>query len=161
MAAYRYFSGKDTLVEEVRRHVRRTFAARLTAAADTTTDPVERFRALCVTYLEYARANEQDYRLMFGADVPPPADVLEGGAREAPAWQALLRVIGDLPTPDRALGDVERAHLVWATLHGIVMLHLSQRLVFGLSIANLVEPSIDFLLRALMNSASWPDTEIR
>ena len=147
MAAYRYYPGKESLVEDIRSQVSARFAETLREAAARAEDPVERFRNMCVAYLEYAVGNEREYRLMFGAVASlAPA---EDAGRKAPAWEALLQVLDELPRPDRAAGIVDHAHLVWGSLHGIAMLHLSRRLIFGRSIQDLAEPMLVLLLNAL------------
>jgi hypothetical protein len=65
-------------------------------------------------YRDYARANQQLYRLM--TDGTPPRDLLPRGL-EARAAATLTRVTGDQ--------DVSRA--VWAFAHGMVVLELADR----------------------------------
>jgi AcrR family transcriptional regulator len=153
MAAYRYYPGKEALIEEIRLHISRRFAAALQDAGARTRDPVERFRRMCAAYLEFAVNNEQDYRLMFGNAVIT-TQIVPGADQRAPAWDGLLRVIESLYQPDRPADIAEKAHLVWGSLHGIVMLHLAKRLNFGRSIHELVEPLLAFLLAALCLPAS-------
>ncbi|WP_375419677.1 TetR/AcrR family transcriptional regulator [uncultured Sphingomonas sp.] len=148
MAAYRYYPGKDALIEEIRLHISRRFAAALQEEAAKSTEPLERFRRTCVAYLNFAVSNEQDYRLMFGS-VACLTPVVEDVDRGAPAWEGLLRVLEDLYHPSRAADIVERAHFVWGSLHGIVMLHLYKRLTRGRSIEDLAEPLVTFLTKAL------------
>lgn len=148
MAAYRYFPGKDALIEEIRLHISRRFATALQEAAAKADDPLGRFREMCTAYLDFAVGNEQDYRLMFGtaADTTP---IVAGADRRAPAWEGLLRVLEGLYLPDRPADIADKAHLVWGSLHGIVMLHLSRRLNFGRSIHELAQPLSGFLENAL------------
>jgi AcrR family transcriptional regulator len=156
MAAYRYYPGKEFLVEDIRSQVTIRFAEALRDAATRADDPVGRFRNMCVAYLEYAIGNEQEYRLMFGAVASPKA---EDTGRKAPAWEALLQVLDHLPRPDGDASIVDHAHLVWGSLHGVAMLHLSKRLIFGRSIEDLAEPTLVFLLDALRvpaASATFP-----
>jgi AcrR family transcriptional regulator len=148
MAAYRYFPGKDDLIEEIRLHISGRFATALQEAAASADDPVGQFRAMCTAYIEFAVRNEQDYRLMFGnAAIVAPITV--GSDRRAPAWEGLLQVLEGLYGTDRSVDIAEKAHFVWGSLHGMAMLHLSKRLNFGRSIEDLLEPLFGFLLKAL------------
>jgi AcrR family transcriptional regulator len=147
MAAYRYYPGKDTLVEDIRTCVRRDFASFLQAAAADTSDPIGKFRSLCSAYLEYALRNEEDYRLMFGtvaSSLATPPDV-----PGASAWQMLVHALESLPGAGSHENIIDQAHLIWATLHGLVMLHLSKRLNLGRSLDELGAPLPQFLLTAL------------
>jgi AcrR family transcriptional regulator len=148
MATYRYYPGKETLIEDVRLHVSNEFASVLQEAAARAGDPVARFRYMCLAYIDFAVSNEQDYRLMFGT-VAQPASVTVNAARRAPAWEALLQVLEELPHPECPASIADQAHLVWSNLHGLAMLHLSKRLNFGRSIRDLADPLFTFLLRAL------------
>jgi AcrR family transcriptional regulator len=148
MAAYRYYPGKDVLVEDIRERVRIDFATCLQDAADVTPDPVGQFRSLCSAYIDYALRNEEDYRLMFGA-VAPPTAAIEDAPPKAQAFQVLVRVLTSLPGAGSAESTLDRAHLAWATVHGLVMLHLSRRLVLGRSVEQLRDPLVRFLLSAL------------
>jgi AcrR family transcriptional regulator len=148
MAAYRYYSGKDALIEEIRLHISRRFAIALQEAGAQAGDPIGCFRNMCAAYLDFAVCNEQDYRLMF-VNVADTTTITLGADRQAPAWDGLLRALEGLYHPDRPADITDKAHLVWGTLHGIVMLHLSKRLNFGCSIHELAQPLADFLENAL------------
>jgi AcrR family transcriptional regulator len=148
MAAYRYYPCKEALIDEIRLHIIRRFATTLAEAGARATDPLGRFRTTCMAYLDFAVRNEQDYRLMFGnaGDTTP---IVPGTDGRAPAWEGLLRVLEGLYHPSRPSDLDDKAHLVWGSLHGIAMLHLSRRLNFGRSIQDLAEPILDFLANAL------------
>jgi AcrR family transcriptional regulator len=148
MAAYRYYPSKESLLEDVRAHVRLGFAAFLEEAASCTSDPVDKFRSLCAAYLEYGLRNAEDYRLIFGPAAPPPT-ASDGTRPITPAWQVLVRSLQSLPEAGAQERIIDQAHLIWATLHGLVMLHLSGRLVLGRSAEQLGEPLERFLLAAL------------
>jgi AcrR family transcriptional regulator len=158
MAAYRYYPGKDALIEEIRLHITRRFATALQEAGAQAPDPLGRFRRMCTAYLDFAISNEQDYRLMFGmaTDTTP---IVVGADHRAPAWEGLLRVLEGLCLPDRPADIADKAHFVWASLHGIVMLHLSKRLNFGQSIHDLARPLSAFLENALHAPAIARSTE--
>jgi len=148
MAAYRYYHGKDALIEEIRLHVHRRFAMALQEAGAQAGDPVLRFHKMCTAYLDFAVCNEQDYRLMFGNAADPTTIGVDAEPR-APAWEGLLRVLESLYHPARPIDIIDKAYLVWGALHGIVMLHLSRRLSFGRSVQELAQPLAGFLERAL------------
>lgn len=151
MAAYRYYPSKEALLEDVRAQTRRDFGAQLEGAAATATDPWEQFRAMCGAYLDYALANEQDYRVMFGAEVPTTA-AGNKVAKAAPAWQVLVRVLERFPGYEGKVDVIDQAHLVWSTLHGLTMLHLAGRLNLDRSAPRLRQPMVDFLVRALQTA---------
>lgn len=148
MAPYKYYPGKNALVEDVRCRVRRDFALSLKKAADEVLDPLKKLCRLCSAYLAYALANEQDYRLIF-ATTGPDREPSDDGSMRAPAWQVLLDILQSVPDRDHQADPLDQAHLVWATLHGLVMLQFSKRLAFARSVEDLSEPAVRFLLNAL------------
>ncbi|MGK2911698.1 MAG: TetR/AcrR family transcriptional regulator [Sphingobium sp.] len=148
MAAYRYYPGKEKLVEDVRDRIRHDFASCLQDAAAVTSDPVGKFRSLCSAYLDFAVRNEEDYRLLFGSVALPIVDA-ENDPPNAPAWLVLVRALETLPGAKSPESTIDQAHLIWATLHGLVMLHLSRRLILGRSVEQLAEPLVQFLFGAL------------
>jgi AcrR family transcriptional regulator len=156
MAAYRYYPNKETLIEGIRLQVIDRFADSLQVAGRLPSDPVGRLRNMCIAYLDFAVRNEQDYRLMFGT-VAFSRLGAEDTRHRASAWEALLQVLADLPSSDRAAPIVDQAHLVWGNLHGIAMLHLSRRLILGRSVQEFAEPLIGFLLKALCVPVAEPE----
>jgi AcrR family transcriptional regulator len=148
MAPYKYYPAKDTLVEDVRCRVRCSFALCLKDAADAVSNPVDKLRRLCFAYLEYALGNEQDYRLIFATTGPTPS-APDAGALRAPAWEVLLNILHSAPDRDPEADPLDQAHLVWATLHGLVMLQFSNRLAFGRSVEDLTNSAARFMLNAL------------
>lgn len=149
MAAYRYYASKDELVEVVRIEIRRRFGVCLESAAAGTADASERLVRMAQAYLRFAVENEQDYRLMFGSTSSPPMVVSPAGRDEALAWKVLLDALASLPGTGTDRPVLEQAHLVWATLHGLAMLHLSGRLLLGRSIDELEQPLARYILAAL------------
>lgn len=148
MATYRYYGSKDILIEEIRKDVTQNFAICLKAAAATDIDPITQFRRMCSAYIDFAIRHEQDYVLMFGS-VASRAAPNRVSPDSATSWRVLidtLRRINHGASDDEVQ---DQAHLIWATLHGIVMLQISRRLVLGRSIEQL-SPGVEaYLLRAL------------
>jgi AcrR family transcriptional regulator len=133
MAAYRYYGSKDLLIEDIRSSIKLSFAACLKDAAALAVNPVDQFEAMCCAYVDFALRNEQDYRLMFGS-VASLAAANDVSPDDALSWSALLQVLREIDQglSNEALQD--QAHVVWSALHGLVMLHISRRLVLGRSL---------------------------
>lgn len=146
MTPYKYFPAKDCLVAEVRARVRSLFAAHLQQAAADAREPAERLHRLCTAYVDFALANEQDYRLIFLGR----GSAAENNDRQAtPAWHVLFDALQQSQDRHSGVETLDEAHLIWATLHGLVMLHLSDRLGFGRSVEELGRSASRFLLNAL------------
>lgn len=144
MTPYRYLAGKEELFALVRAEAFRRFADRLEAALARGGDPVARLRRLKQAYVRFALDEPDAYRVMFelrGAAVDTP----ELAAESRRAFGALQRTVAEAVESGDLEGDpLTLAHLLWASTHGLVSLHLAGRLGMGRSIEKLA--AVDFEL---------------
>ena len=118
-APYRHFIDRDALLEAVAAEGFEQLTAEL---AEATADraPHDALKAIAHAYLTFGEANVEIYRLMFASHLTPHArsgsdlDVASGTAF------ALLRTA--LARMSSPAGVDDDAYLLWAQLHGLVML---------------------------------------
>jgi AcrR family transcriptional regulator len=122
-AVYALFGGKPGLLAALHAEAFARLGARL-AAVPLGTDPVEDLVALGRAYRDAALADPHFYEVMFGGALP--AD-----ERWCAAAAPVLRPVADVVQRASARGvlrpDLDPATLslaLWATLHGLVSLHL-------------------------------------
>lgn len=161
MMPYRHFASKDEIFVEIRARVFDNFADYLEAAVRNGSNPLQRFVAYCYAYAEFAREAPRDYRFIF--DRWPKAQydiVLQQEGKQAfsrtRAFDLQLKVTADLL--DKSITSryvVESAHIIWQSLHGLVSLHTAKKLGFGLSLDDLIRPTIISLLKG-----HFPEHEI-
>lgn len=141
-APYRHFADRNALLEAVTTEGFEEFAAALTAAAaagqrDGT------LKAMALAYVVFGEANIELYRLMFTSRLVPEAGT--GSALETAAVDAFnrLREALSVTTPADRVDD--EALLIWAQLHGLVMLkadgHISRPLAELIEVSRLFKPS--------------------
>jgi AcrR family transcriptional regulator len=149
MTPYRYLAGMDELFALVRAEAFRRFADRLEAALARKGDPVARLHRLKRAYIAFALDEPDAYRIMFEVRSPAAAAEPPEVARESRrAFGCLYRTVADAVAAGNLVGDpLTLAHLAWASVHGLVSLHLAGRLGNGRTIAALA--AIDFELPAL------------
>lgn len=147
MTPYRYFSGKDDIVESVRGLAYERMADASAAAVDGVDDPRERLVALGHGLVGFALDQPHAYRHMFELtqpDAPPIGSVLEAGR----GWETMRTAVVDAIDGGVVAGDPDTvAHLLWASLHGLIALHLAHKLVIGRTLTDLLDPMLDGLLR--------------
>ncbi len=142
MTPYRYFRNKEALFAAVCCAGFERFADRQAEVA-AVDDPAERLRALGEAYVQFAIDEPEAYRIMFhfhqGSTAPYPE--LEAAQRRAFSF---LR-----DTAERGVaagiwsGDpLTVAHLFWARVHGLVSLHLANKLIMGRSLDQLMQMAI-------------------
>lgn len=137
MTPYRYFAGKEALFAGVRAEAFRRFAEALEAALARRGAPLPRLRRLKQAYVAFAVAEPDAYRIMFELAQPSPDDPALA-AQAARAFATVHRTVADAVAAGALVGDpLTIAHLMWADTHGLVSLHLADKLV-GRTLAELV-----------------------
>ncbi|WPP03982.1 TetR/AcrR family transcriptional regulator [Methylocella tundrae] len=141
-APYRHFSDRKALLEAVTTEGFEEFAAALTAAA-AAGGRDGALRAMALAYVAFGEANIELYRLMFASRLVPEAGT--GGALETAAVEAFSRLREALSPTTPADRIQEEAQLIWAQLHGLVMLkadgHITRPLAELVEVSRLFKPS--------------------
>lgn len=147
MTPYRYFANKEEIFHAVRMRGFQRFAERIEAVADAYADPVTRLRAISHAYVRFGLDEPHTYRTLFQLD--PPKRELEPHeeAIVQSVWAPLRATLDELASAGLLRGDVHcLAHLCWIQAHGLVTLHLAEKLRFGLSLHELIDPMLDVYL---------------
>lgn len=148
---YAHFPDRDAIVLALVGDAFDALAGHLDAAAGTSTDPVDRLRAVCAAYLEFADTWPQRYRIMFSGawdatspDVLLPPDALlsrdaasedsafssVSGVERVPlvvgegAFTVVLRVLTDCVNAGRSVSSdpFTDSTALWVGLHGLAQL---------------------------------------
>ena len=128
MTPYRYLAGKEELFALVRAEAFRRFAEALEAALVRGGEPLEKLRRLKQAYVGFALAEPDAYRIMFELRQPDPLHK-ELQAQSRRAFGALHRTVAAAVDAGDLDGDaLTLAHLLWASTHGLVSLHLAGKL---------------------------------
>jgi AcrR family transcriptional regulator len=127
MTPYRYFANREEILAAVRIRGFEAFAADLERAyAETSGDTAAKAMAAGRAYIEFAFANTNTYRLMFG--LRQQDDLNKGPLGEAVARaRRTLAVYGDGLIRHGIGQSQARAMeiLIWSALHGAIMLELA------------------------------------
>lgn len=127
MTPYRYFANREEMLAEVRIRGFERFAVLLEDAyAATPGDASAKSAAAARAYVDFALANANTYRLMFGEH--QQADTSDAPLGQAVARaRATLSVYGDTLIRSGMAEAEARAMegLIWSTLHGAVTLELA------------------------------------
>ncbi len=144
MTPYRYFENKQAIFDAVRTASFARFADAQEQAARSTPDPLARLHALGRAYVRFALDEPHAYRIMFELGPSPDERAGQAHGDEARAWQVMRTTVGDAVAAGDLEGDSNTlAHLFWCCVHGLVALHLADKLRLGRSLEDLVEPMLD------------------
>lgn len=145
MTPYRYFDGKEGLFAGVRAEAFRRFADRLEAALAGSGDPLARLRRLKQAYVGFAVDEPDAYRIMFELRQVGPDTHPELLAESKRAFGCLHRTVAEAVAAGALEGDpLTTAHLLWASTHGLVSLHLAGKLTMGRSLERLAAVDHEF-----------------
>ena len=141
-APYRHFADRNALLEAVATEGFEEFAVALSNAA-AAAGRKGALKAMAFAYVAFGEANIELYRLMFSSRLVPEAGA--GSALDEAAVGAFdrLREVLSATGPTERVG--EESLLIWAQLHGLVMLkadgHIKRPLVELLEASRLLKPS--------------------
>ena len=153
MTPYRYFKDKDDILAAVRASGFGRFAEAMETAFNSETDPVKRSEAVGRAYTRFALGQSDAYRLMFDLSQPNEADYPElvaasTRARDIMVDQAAGMVQGGLIDTDPELV----AHMLWAALHGGLVLQLAGKLGPSIDPPELRRRTFQAILKGLAKS---------
>ena len=160
MTPYRYFANKEEIFDAVRVAAFGRLSERSRELIARYPNPVERVRALAHSYLRFAREEPHAYRIMFQVDRPDVAgsaglDTL--AAQQSSGWEVVREAMAEAVAKGQLVGDPDTlAHIAWVTLHGLVMLHLADRLRLGRELDDIAEAAVDNLHRGASVGAPHP-----
>lgn len=147
MTPYRYFEDKEAIFNSVRAAAFERFAQALQSASSKV--PAEQQLAVMGNaYVQFALDEPHAYRVMFELGQALDHDDPELKAGESSAWGQLRGAVSRSVEAGVVDGDPDQlAHFYWATLHGLVSLHLAGKLQLGLSLNELAPQ----MLRAVLD----------
>ena len=119
-APYRHFADRETLLEAVAAEGFEEFAAALDDAAGANRAPRDGLLAIALAYVSFGEANMELYRLMFASRLVPEAK--SGSALERAADAAFDHLHKAVSAVSKGAAVRDDALLIWAQLHGLVML---------------------------------------
>ncbi|MGH6980250.1 MAG: TetR/AcrR family transcriptional regulator [Stellaceae bacterium] len=129
MTPYRYFQDKESILAAVRANAFDDFAAALEAATRIPGNAAERADAVGRAYLHFAFSKPAAYRLMFDLaqqDDGRFPDLERAGKRARATMTGYMEALvagGFLAGDPEMLGQI-----FWATVHGLIVLHLAGKL---------------------------------
>ncbi|MFZ5668328.1 MAG: TetR/AcrR family transcriptional regulator [Pseudomonadota bacterium] len=154
MTPYRYFKDKDAILAAVRASGFARFATAMEEATRVSADGVDRSEATGRAYVRFALGHPDAYRLMFDFSQPNEADYPDLVEATGRARAMLIRHAEGLVAAGEAQGDpVMIAHILWASLHGGLVLQMAGKLSPDVDPSALRRESFATLLRGLKAGA--------
>lgn len=147
MKPYRYFKNKEAIFEQVRRLTYRSLTEAAEKAVAGLKDPTASLAAFGEVYVGFALERPDIYRILF--EVPQTKD-LESAAlseEEKKGWDQLHGIFQRGIDAGLLSGDPNvLAHMFWASVHGLLSLHLAGKFRYGQTLQSMVRPMISTLI---------------
>ncbi len=152
---YRYFKNKADILAAVRQSEFGRMADTMERAAGREGDPNKKLRALAVSYLEFAIERPVAYRVMYEVNQKDEQRYPELVKQIKRTQQPMISAVQEAIRSGSVHGDaVNIGHVLWAGLHGLISLHLSNKLHSGRDIEELAEVMVRSLGRAVATEPS-------
>ncbi len=152
---YRYFKNKAEILAAVRQSEFRRMADAIELVAQREINPDKRLSALAQSYIQFALERPDAYRVMYGVNQRDEQQYPELVKQIKRTQQPLATAVEEAVETGVIHGDpVNIVHVLWAGLHGLISLHLSDKLHMGRSIDELAEVMLRSLTRAVATRPS-------
>lgn len=152
---YRYFKNKADILAAVRQAEFQRMAEVIEQVARSESDPSQRLVALARTYMEFAMERPDAYRVMYSVTQKDEQSYPELVKQIKRTQQPMVDAAHEAIKSGSIQGDpINIVHVLWAGLHGLVSLHLSDKLHMGRDVEELAEVMIRSLGRAVASKPS-------
>jgi len=152
---YRYFKNKAEILAAVRQSEFQRMADAAERVAGNEPDPDQRLVELARSYLAFAMERPDAYRVMYSVSQLDEKRYPELLRQINRAQQPMMDAVNEAVEKGSIAGDpVNVMHVLWAGLHGLITLHLSDKLHLGRGIEELSEVMIRSLGRAVATQPS-------
>jgi AcrR family transcriptional regulator len=152
---YRYFKNKAEILAAVRQSEFQRMADATELVAQGESNPQQRLLALARSYLEFALERPDAYRVMYGVNQRDEHLYPELVKQIKRTQQPMVTAVEEALETGAIHGDaVNIVHVLWAGLHGLISLHLSNKLHMGRNIDELTEVMLRSLTRAVATRPS-------
>jgi AcrR family transcriptional regulator len=151
-AIYLHFADKDELFFEMCEENFQAFAETLKAAASSTEDPVESLRRSGETYIRFAIANPEHYRVIFMSDIPSPPDKQLEESAGYKCFMALVEGVSRAVESGafRSVDPFATAIALWAGVHGLASLIITDKEFPWPDTDTMIDNVLDMELRGLL-----------
>lgn len=147
---YRYFKNKADILAALRQREFGRIADNLEAALSQQSDTYLQLEALCRAYLQFAVQFPDSYRVMYNVAQPNSEQYSELKAEMKRSGEPMRQVVNKLVAMGVMQGDPTKiCYLLWAGLHGLISLHLTDLLDDKHKVEELVEVMVNSLVSAV------------
>lgn len=158
MTPYRYFRNKEAILAAVRTAAFDRFASALEGAlGEARGDLRAQGQATGEAYIRFALSEPEAYRLMFDLSQPHPDRYPELVRATTRARQMMSASLEQLVKAGIFVGDPQLlGHVFWATMHGLVVLHLAGKLPAKPDFRTIQQEAMRLLVAGARSGASEP-----
>lgn len=152
---YRYFKNKADILAAVRQSEFKRMADAAELAIENEPSANRKLTALARSYIQFAMDRPEAYRVMYQVVQKDEQRYPDLVAEIRRAQQPMLSAVNLALDSGSIEGDpINIVHVLWAGMHGLVSLHLSEKLHMGRDIEELTEVMVRALSRSISTAPS-------
>lgn len=127
---YEYFSNKDAILRELTRMGYIKLAKQMDEAKSKFTDPAEQLEAMWLAYWNFAFAEKELYKVMYGVEVnccamENPCPDLQGPSNML--WDKIEEIVPEERRSEEYIDT--KYYTFWSVVHGLISINLTRQLV--------------------------------
>jgi AcrR family transcriptional regulator len=150
MTPYTYFKSKEDIFAAVRTAAFKRLADILEDASATSSNSLGRARAFGEAYLQFALSEHDAYKIMFELNQPDEQAFPDLVAQVARCRHLMIQPTAILVSEGILSGEPEVLwQMFWAGVHGVIVLHMTGKLIPGTSIQELYGKVLGALMRGV------------
>ncbi len=125
---YEYFSNKDAILQELTRTGYRKLACQMKEAMERFTDPAQQLEAMWLAYWNFAFAEKELYKVMYGVEMNCCAFENACPDLQAPS-NMLWDKIKELVPPEKQSEEYIdiKYYTFWSVVHGLISINLTRQ----------------------------------
>lgn len=146
MATYKYFDSKDAIFTAVREDALYRLGEAMRCAGENEIDPLERLAKQSRAYVQFGIEFAHEYTLAFEyyAEGMPGFPLMTESSLLS--WSIQNQAVEEACEQGRLHGDASMiTHMLWLSLHGLIMLHNARRLIFDAGVDALTTEALEMI----------------
>jgi AcrR family transcriptional regulator len=126
---YEYFENKEAILLELTRKGYLLLNKDLEEARDLYQLPAQQLEAMWLAYWNFAFANKEFYRLMYGVSTNCHCELINTLPEAERQWDLITEVIGELMHIDDMESEIicKRYYTFWSVVHGLISINILSR----------------------------------
>lgn len=149
---YEYFSNKDAILQELTRTGYRKLAVQMKEAMEKFTDPAEQLEAMWLAYWNFAFAEKELYKVMYGVEMNCCAFENACPDLQAPSnmlWDKIKEIVPAEKQTEEYIDT--KYYTFWSVVHGLISINLTRQITSEEINRQVLKDTIGSIIHSITN----------